>query len=164
VHIARLGPEDWREFRAVRLAALGDAPHAFGSVLVNEQALGEAAWRAKLASRTQFAACDTVSGATDPPANSIVGTVGGYPDGDAIELISMWVAPAARGRGVGRALVECVIVLARGAGCREVRLAVSEGNAAAERLYARAGFVRTGVTHRIRPGEPWLEADMVLLL
>jgi len=126
--IAQLVPDDWAMFRALRIAALSEAPYAFGSTLDGEQRLGEADWRIRRATRAQFVARDAGSAA--------VGTVGAYRDGEMIELVSMWVAPAVRGRGVGAALVERVVAHARELDCREVRLWVTEGNAAAERLYA----------------------------
>jgi len=154
VAIVRLEPEDWEVFRDLRVAALTDAPHAFGSTLDGERRLGEADWRAKLASRAQFVARD------DAP----IGTVGAYRDGDVMELISMWVDPRRRGRGIATSLVDRVIVHARGLGCGEVRLWVAEGNTAAERLYRRCGFAWTGAVQRIRPDEPRSEAEMVRVL
>ncbi len=154
--IAQLVPDDWAMFRALRIAALSEASYAFGSTLDGEQRLGEADWRVKLATRAQFVARDAGS--------APVGTIGADRDGEAIELVSMWVAPAVRGRGVGAALVEHVVAHAGALGCREVRLWVTEGNAAAERLYARCGFVRTGGVQPIRPGEPATEVEMMRVL
>ncbi len=61
-----------------------------------------------------------------------------------VELISMWVAPFARGRGVGDALVDAVIAWARELGALRVALAVVESNASASQLYRRRGFVDAG--------------------
>jgi ribosomal protein S18 acetylase RimI-like enzyme len=65
-------------------------------------------------------------------------------DPAAAGLYSMWVAPHARGGGVARALVEGVIAWATERGARTLRTSVAEGNAAAARLYAGAGFADTG--------------------
>ncbi len=151
--IAQLRPDDWAVFRELRIAALSDAPDAFGSTLEAELRLGEPEWRAKLAARVQLVARE--------PDGRVLGTVGASRDGDAIDLVSMWVAPVARGRGIGAALVARVIDHAREAGCHRIQLAVTEGNAAAERLYARSGFVRTGMAQPVRPGEPRNELEMV---
>ncbi|HEU4726445.1 MAG TPA: GNAT family N-acetyltransferase [Kofleriaceae bacterium] len=156
VEIVPLGPDDWELYRDLRIAGLTEAPYAFSSTLDDVRALGEAEWRAKLESRAQFVARDG--------AGMAVGTVGAFPDGDGVELTSLWVDPRARGRGVGAALVERVIAHARARGCRDVRLAVAVGNATAERLYRRCGFLRTGVLQTVRPGEPELEAQMIRLL
>lgn len=56
------------------------------------------------------------------------------------------VADAARGRGVGGALIERVARLARETGRREVRLDVIDANPRARALYERRGFRATAET------------------
>jgi GNAT superfamily N-acetyltransferase len=160
MEIVRLSPDDWELFRDLRVAALSDAPWAFGSTLEIEQQLREADWRTKLATRAQFIARDERAGHRAAP----LGTVGAYHEVEVIDLISMWVAPAARCSGVGAALVERVIRHAEELGCREIRLWVTAGNLSAERLYTRCGFTRTGLMQPIRAGEPPGEAEMVRTL
>ena len=46
--IERLGPDDWQEFREIRLRALADAPTAFGMTLADAEQQTEDAWRARL--------------------------------------------------------------------------------------------------------------------
>jgi putative acetyltransferase len=58
------------------------------------------------------------------------------------ELKRMFVHGAARGTGVGRALLDAVETLARDRGIRTLRLETGEPQADAVRLYERAGFVR----------------------
>jgi GNAT superfamily N-acetyltransferase len=130
-------------------------PQAFGSTLEFEQDLDEDGWRARLASRAQFAARS---------GGAVVGTAGGIAseDGQAAELISMWVHPASRGAGVGGLLVATVIDWARDAGFGQLRLWVVEGNSAALSLYERFGFSRTGNVAPVRPAEAALEFEMSL--
>lgn len=61
----------------------------------------------------------------------------------AVELVSMWVAPFARGRGVGDAAVTAVIDWAQD---REVVLSVKADNGPAIALYKRHLFVDDGVS------------------
>lgn len=57
------------------------------------------------------------------------------------DLDFLGVAETARGRGIGGLLVARVSgMLAAELGCEHIHLTVREGNAAARRLYARAGF------------------------
>jgi GNAT superfamily N-acetyltransferase len=144
--LALLAPGDWAEFRDLRLRALADAPAAFSSKLADERRLGEAEWRARLAVRTQFVA---------RVAGTAIGTVGAYCSDGGISLISMWVDPMFRCRGVGAALVDRVIAHARDLGYPRLRLLVTEGNIEAERLYTRCGFEPTGVS------KPRPDADAV---
>lgn len=133
-----------------------DAPHAFGSKYEREVHAGEDKWRSRLAGGSQFVA--EVDG-------EVAGTAGGIASEDASAmLISMWVAPAARGTGVGELLVQAVLDWARDEGYPAVRLWVTEGNVAAERLYLRCGFVRTGATQPVFPGEPRMELEMERVL
>ncbi|HEX5566011.1 MAG TPA: GNAT family N-acetyltransferase, partial [Streptomyces sp.] len=70
------------------------------------------------------------------------GMASGVPDprGGAVELISMWVSPGARGRGVGDLLVGAVERWAPETGAGVLRLAVAPGNEHATALYRRHGF------------------------
>lgn len=149
-----LTPDDWALWRELRLAALGEAPCAFGSRLADWQGDGdrEDRWRGRLelpGSHNVIAMLD------DRPA----GMASGIPDESppaadgARELISMWTAPAARGRGVAGVLIRSVEDWARASGGAELRLAVAEGNEPALALYRRLGFAETGQRGKMPHGE-----------
>ena len=53
------------------------------------------------------------------------------------------VDPAHRGRGIGRALVDATLAALKARGAPRVVLSTAEQNAAAQRLFAGAGFRRT---------------------
>ncbi|MFR9780959.1 GNAT family N-acetyltransferase, partial [Micromonospora sp. MS34] len=82
-----------------------------------------------------------------------VGMASGAPtDQDGVvELISMYVAPVGRGRGVGDHLVRAVGQWARLVGAGTLRLAVVEGNRNASALYQRNGFRDTGELGDLMP-------------
>jgi GNAT superfamily N-acetyltransferase len=130
----------------VRLDALREAPYAFGSTYEREKSFDEASWRRRILNRPTFVA--EVEGA-------VVGTVatGDSDVGGAAALIAMWVDPRYRRRGIGDVLVKTVIDWSRERKYGEVFLWVTDVNAAAERLYARNGFARTGADQEVRPGE-----------
>jgi GNAT superfamily N-acetyltransferase len=82
-------------------------------------------------------------------SGQVLGTANIYPNrpgpGKHIASGSFMVARAARGQGVGRALVEAALAWATGSGFAGMQFnAVVEGNLAAEKLYADLGFVTTG--------------------
>jgi ribosomal protein S18 acetylase RimI-like enzyme len=55
------------------------------------------------------------------------------------------VDPARRGHGIGSMLIDVAIATARAAGCRRVSLLTDSDNRAAQRLYARHGFMTSGM-------------------
>lgn len=59
-----------------------------------------------------------------------------------LEFRMLAVAPAARGRGIGEALIKTVLDRARALGLRKVVLSSHERMHSAHRLYERLGFVR----------------------
>lgn len=73
------------------------------------------------------------------------------------------VAPAARGRGVARALVEECIRRARAAGATTVGLHTSRSMRAALRLYERMGFVRDPEHDFQPPGAELVEGYLLRL-
>jgi ribosomal protein S18 acetylase RimI-like enzyme len=139
--IRRLAAADWAAFREVRLAALRDAPNAFGSTASEAEKLDEQEWRRRLEERAVFLAAFLADASTQR-IGLAAGIMADQP-GDA-ELVSMWVAPAWRGHGVGDRLVDAVLAWAKGEGLTNVGLWVAQDNTPAERLYARHGFARTG--------------------
>ena len=130
----------------MRLAALKEAPYAFGSTYAREVRAPEVAWRRGLESRTRFVA---------ERDGEVVGTVSGGPGkGPAASAVTaMWVDPRFRRQGVGDVLLATVLDWARSHRYSEVFLWVTDGNENAERLYVRHGFVRTGESEEVRPGQ-----------
>lgn len=134
--VRALEPDDWAIARDVRLAALADAPGAFGSTLAAQQANTEADWRAMLDGSRGIRAVAEVNGA-------VAGVIGAFARESVGEIIWMWVAPGHRGSGVGDVLVAYAVDWcgAQGLGCV---LWVVDGNERARRFYARVGFTPTG--------------------
>ncbi|MGH3392782.1 MAG: GNAT family N-acetyltransferase [Actinomadura sp.] len=152
IAVRALDVEDWSLYRAVRLAALADTPEAFLSTLSHEQAFATDVWRSRLEERNMFIAED------DGAARGLVGVRPRGPD--LAEIVSMWVHPTARGRGVGDLLVRTALTWAYERDIPEVQLWAAEGNEHAERLYERHGFRRTGTVQPIPDREGVLEFSM----
>lgn len=139
IKIVRLGTDDWPTWRSVRLAALADAPSAFCSTLADWVDAPDERWRARL----RDVPLNLIAKRDGQPVGQVSGTK--TPRPDVAELISMWVAPSARGAGVGDALVESVIAWALSEGHRRLELSVKKSNAPARRLYGRHEFTTAGV-------------------
>ena len=139
--------------RALRLAALSESPGAFGSSHEREAAYEPRDW-------------EMLGGG---PGAVFVGgdwegLAGVYLEGEEPRLWGMWVAPAARGRGLGRALAEAVIGWARDRAFERLRLGVTEAAPEALRLYERLGFTRTGAARPLRPDSTLCEHELALEL
>ena len=156
VLVRRIRVHEWQQYRDIRIAALSDAPDAFGSTLDAEFSRDEAEWktRAQAAAagdeRVLFVAVDS--------NGTWHGMAGGYAPGEppaGAEVISMWVAPAARRGGLGQELLRAVLGWAGDRGFETLGLWVTEGNDRARMLYERCGFVATG-ERRPLPSNPEL--------
>ena len=123
IRVRSIGIDDWPLWRSLRLQALEEAPYAFSSRLADWQGRGdtEARWRG----RVSDVPLNIVAELQEAAAGMASGTAPN-PDGS-VELISMWVAPFARGRGVGHALLNAVIEWAREQQASRVALGVLEG-------------------------------------
>ena len=64
--------------------------------------------------------------------------------GDQADVMTIGVAPRARGRGVGRAILDALLEWARQAGAVEIFLDVRPSNEGAIALYNSRGFVEIG--------------------
>lgn len=153
IHIRRISAADGSELRAIRLAALSDAPTAFASTYAVEAERSDAEWseRALLAStgvdRVTFLARS---------GPRTVGIAGGYREEQQsaeVHLVSMWTAPQARRSGTGRLLVREVIDWAAATGASSVGLWVTRGNSPAQLLYESMEFRETG-EYQPLPSDP----------
>ncbi|MFN7643714.1 MAG: GNAT family N-acetyltransferase [Burkholderiales bacterium] len=158
ITVRRLVSDDAPAYRALMLDAYREHPDAFTSSAEERAAQPTDWWAWRLAPGDAVA--QRVFGAFD--AGGLVGAAGWSRGerakvGHRAELFGMAVVAAARGRGAGRALVGAVIADARAAGALTMALTVTDGNGAAERLYARCGFVRIGLEPMaVRVGETFV--------
>ena len=148
--VREIAKDDWEQMRDVRLAALAEAPSAFGSSYAREAAFTEEQWRGRISERsvTFFARVDSAGSA---PA----GLAGVYVEDGTANLVSMWVRPPARGLGVGKALIEAAAAWAKARGFAALFLWVTEPNTSARRLYEQCGFTPTGERQPL-PSDPAL--------
>jgi ribosomal protein S18 acetylase RimI-like enzyme len=150
--IRKLLPDEWALLRHLRLEALQESPSAFGSTFERELGFDEATWRSRLETSAFFVA---------ESGDDVLGMACAFrpePHGDdpsTMQLVSMWVSPRYRRRGVGSQLVSAVLEYARARGESKLGLCVAVGNEPAVTLYRAAGFEPTGEMHAMqgRPGE-----------
>lgn len=146
MRVRRVRPDEWNVLRGLRLRALATDPRAFGATHAEESALPDEEWRAR-AARGAEGDESMLAVAEDGAGGAWLGMIGGRRLAESPgewELISIWTAPEARGRGVAEALVRFGVAWALASGARRVVLWVISENAAAGRLYARCGFLPEG--------------------
>jgi GNAT superfamily N-acetyltransferase len=161
IEIRRVRPDEGLRVRALRLQALADTPLAYGSTLAQEQAFDDAVWHER--ARRGAAGVDRVTYVAEE-GERWVGLVTGIADeekGSRLTLVGMFVEPAARGRGVGAALVEAVTGWARERGATHLYLGVTATNHAAIRLYRRCRFRPTGQREPLEHTPTETELEMV---
>src|SRR5437879_6287098 len=92
-------------FKAVRLGALRDAPHAFGSTYARESQFRDAEWLTRVERMNGERGVGLLAMDGGTPCG-IVGSLIDQNDPMRAHLVSMWTAPTHRQHGVGRLLVK----------------------------------------------------------
>ena len=151
-----------RQLRAIRLRALADIPEAFGQTLEQASAISEDEYEMRACAEAE--GDERVSLIAESVQDGWVGMVAGRNEGDRIELISMWVAPTHRRRGIGQALIVALLAWARSKPAREVYLFVGERNAPAKALYSSVGFVPSGRSEPLAWNSAINEIEMICSL
>jgi GNAT superfamily N-acetyltransferase len=155
--IRRIREDEGPRLRVLRLAALADAPMAFGSTLEREEAFPEHLWRER--AERGAAGVDRITFVAEHDGRWI-GLATGLarnpddPSDPRPILVGMFVAPLARRVGIGTALVEAVVAWARERSAPALCLWVTSTNDSAIVLYTKCGFRRTDQTSPVatRPG------------
>jgi len=138
IHVDRLRPED----RASWEDLFRQYMNFYGRTLSEE--LYDRAWAAFQDDTVMHAFSARVQGELVGIAHFLI-----HPSTSAADvcyLQDLFTAPASRGRGVGRALIEAVAEWARARGCSRLYWSTQESNHTARRLYDRVashhGFIR----------------------
>ncbi len=166
IAIRRLILDDAERFWALRLRGLREHPEAFGRSFEEERTTPLADIRARIPSPPDGFVLGAWRGA------DLVGVVGVRRDGPTKQrhkatLWGVYVAPEARGAGVGRALIAEAIARSRTLpGLEQIQLSAGAGTVAG-RLYASLGFQLFGLERRaikLTDGTYVDEEHMVLFL
>ncbi|HWS04599.1 MAG TPA: GNAT family N-acetyltransferase [Burkholderiaceae bacterium] len=146
--VRRLLSADAAVYQALRLRALREHPQAFTSSVEDEQDRPPAWAQARLR-EDPLRPHDLFLGAfLDEVLVGVVGLQGRYraKERHNATVVGMYVAPEAAGRGLGQALMHELLARAQALpALAQLDLTVTEGNDAAQSLYARCGFAVFGV-------------------
>jgi ribosomal protein S18 acetylase RimI-like enzyme len=145
--IEQLTPADHERLRSVRLRALSDTPAAFGTPWAEAAAWPSVVWREQLEHATTFVAVGP--GVAQPTFTTKTADVGVvrcvlHAQAETASLISLWVAPEARGAGIASTLIASVLAFARRQKMGRVVLDVVDTNTPAIALYRKHGFAPNG--------------------
>lgn len=127
---------DWQDLKATRLAALLDAPTAFGVSHASAAAYLDEDWQRRATSTVERAFL--LAYIAGQPVGIAAHAVSGKGE---CNLLAMWVGPEYRGMGIAAALVDAVKQRAVASGHDRLVLDVSPDNARAAAFYQKQGFV-----------------------
>ena len=146
-------------FKNIRLRALKDSPTAFSSTYAEESQLTDTDWvkRARQWSGTHsigYLALD------DNVEVGIAAGIFSQDEPSRADLVSMWVAPTYRRKGIGRMLVDAIAAWARSQNRQGLWLLATSNNHTAIDFYQRLGFSLTGKTEPYRNDPALLNFEM----
>lgn len=153
---------EWATYRDLRLRALRDAPDAFGSNFAAESMRSDEAWAQRILAATTSGKDCPLFAFDGKQVCGLIWCKLSTDDALRADLYQMWVAPEARGRGAGRALLEAALDWARKKACRQVHLGVTAADSPALRLYQSHGFRALGPLEPLREGSALMVQAMVL--
>lgn len=141
IRLWRLTPDRVSEWCEIRLEALQVAADAFGSTYDEWEGRPLSEFAARLANCEMWAAGEKI-GAPQAVASWEPGISAAEPDLGWI--MSVYVRPSMRGKGLGDAIFACLIQSGERAGMTRMGLHVGQHNHPAQALYRRAGFIDAG--------------------
>ena len=136
MEIRATAADDWATLKQMRLAALLDAPTAFGVSYATAAAYSDVQWRERAAGpHPQFLLAFRDGEGAGMIGGGVSAATGEY------NLIAMWVRPEHRGGAAAARLVAAIKASAAAKGHARIVLDVAPENARAAAFYRRQGFV-----------------------
>jgi ribosomal protein S18 acetylase RimI-like enzyme len=145
ISVVVLGPQDWRDLRAIRLEALRSEPAAYSSSYEETLARSDEHWQQRLASDHSV---HLLARAQSRPIGMVGGYLGSDEGDESVAVVfGMYVAREYRGRGIGWLLLSSLIDrLSAFPQISTIRLGVTETQDPARALYESMGFQVIGKT------------------
>lgn len=139
MRVKRLGEDDWRQLRDIRLRSLTE-DHPVLASLEREQGFKESHWRMRLRGSPWFVATHN---------RRTVGLMSviqepGTP-ADERHVVGLWVAPEMRGKGVGESLLGAAADEALSDGAVRLTSWLLDGDHPTQDVLEAAGFTPSGV-------------------
>lgn len=167
VEVRAVHPSEAEALRALRQRALREEPHAFLSSEAEGERRGLAEWRENLAGKWGGPEQWVLGAYRGAELVGMAGCLRGERDKERhkASVWGMYVAPEARGLGLGRALLGEALARMRALeGVLQVQLSVTAGNAPALALYRGLGFRDYGREPRaMQVGEDFLDEVYLVL-
>jgi ribosomal protein S18 acetylase RimI-like enzyme len=145
--IHTLSPEEWVQYKDIRLRSLQTDPYAFVATYEDTVAQDESRWKARLEKDPHVFLREIES-------DIIVGMAGGFShDGNLYTLNQMWIDPIARGKGLGKEVLSAIVNEVQQRGAKSIQLYVNVEQASAVALYQKMGFHIIRTDHDVTMGD-----------
>lgn len=144
--VRRVGVDEWRALRELRLSALETDPAAFCATRASEGLVTEAIWeeRCRMGAESPRSATFVVSRGERFYGMTVI-----VREEEQAEVYAVFLEPAVRGLGLARRLLAKALEFAQGL---PVHLEVNESLTAAEALYRASGFQPDGSSRKLEDG------------
>lgn len=137
IDVYQLQPDDWKNYKDIRLRALSESPSSFGRSFEDEVLFEDEVWKDRLSKSRIFVA---------ESENFLVGLVSlvQKQNSTAFSIGSMWVDPKFRNQNIGALLLNELVNSAKNDNAVEIVGGCMKTNFAALRFYESHGFKLTG--------------------
>ena len=140
VQIITLEPKDWQQYKNLRLRALKEEPHAYGSTYEENAERPDEFWKQRLEDaskeKTQWLVFAELKG-------EVIGMVGAFVEKeiDNAHVIAVYVAPEARGKGISKLLMNNLLSqIKKNKLVKKITVDVNPEQLPAFNLYKNSGF------------------------
>jgi len=160
ISLRAIALDEWPLYRDVRLQALLESPDAFGSTYGAEVDRTDEAWSSRVSAALTSGNDRALFARSNGEVCGLVWCKLSALEPERADIYQMWVAPASRGQGVGRALLGEAVAWATANGAKRICLGVTVGDTPAMRLYRGFGFVPSGPVEPLREGSTLMSQPM----
>jgi len=142
--VRRIRSDEWTVLRDIRLEALADTPGAFSTTLEEAQAFPDTLWQDRASKGAVGGSQATMLAFEDDAAVGMaVGLLRPHISRHVAPIVSVYVSPGVRRRGVGEQLMDEVEAWAHRNGAITTSLWVAERNVTALMFYEGRGYEAT---------------------